>query len=87
MNNQKRKSIHWRLTSGTKSNGVLSGSIIQMVKRIEEDSPGAGHWLLDQVPKGSKIVDVLYGFVIDAFFEEGNVVEKPVELDGKVRGK
>jgi len=80
-----RKNIYRRLTNPTKEDGVRIGNVSKMIGRLEDEQPGAGHWLLDQVPKDANVADVIFGLALDAFLDEKEA--KSAAILAKVRAK
>lgn len=60
----------FRLRSSGKKNGIVCGRLTDLVDNLETMKRGLGHWLLDQVPDGSSLVEVLQSMVIDAHNDE-----------------
>lgn len=50
--------------------GVLMGNLSQAILSLEAETPGAGHWVLDQVPKGATLAEFLKTMMVDAYFDE-----------------
>jgi adenylate kinase family enzyme len=67
-------SLARRMQANNAPNYVKGGTISSTVHILEAQAPGAGHWLLDQTPKGMTVAEYLAAFVIDAYHEE---IEKP----------
>jgi hypothetical protein len=50
--------------------GTLMGNLSQSIVSLEEQCAGAGHWILDQVPTGATLTDVIKSIIIDAYLDE-----------------
>lgn len=73
------RTLMTRLRKPKAPNRVLFGSISKMILALEEDIPGAGHWLLDQVPEGTTMMDLLKAIIVDVYYEDHAFVEKKEE--------
>lgn len=60
------KSIKTRIRG---ENGVRMGGMQSMLEQLEKETPGAAHWILDQVPNDCIFSDVLRGLILDAYHE------------------
>lgn len=44
------------------------GALRQMLINLEATTPGAGHWVLDQVPDSKELVDTLQDIITESFW-------------------
>ena len=50
--------------------GVTIGIMTQMILDLEEEMPGAGKMLIDQIPDGCALTDLVKALAIDMFHED-----------------
>ena len=50
--------------------GVTIGNMSRMLLELEEETPGAGKMLIDQIPDGCALTDLVKALAIDMFHEE-----------------
>jgi len=50
--------------------GVTIGNMTQMILDLEEEMPGAGKMLIDQIPDGCALTDLVKALAIDMFHED-----------------
>jgi hypothetical protein len=72
----RRNSIKSRVRGGSY---IKMGAMRQMLVRVEESNPGAGHWALDQVSSDGEFVDAVQNLILDAFY----VYKKTQTLKGR----
>lgn len=76
-NPQKRTlSLKTRIIRPKSLKGVPFGSISGMVFSLDKDIPGSGHWLLDQVPEGATLMDLIKSLIIDFYDEQHPLIEE-----------
>ena len=63
---RKPKSIHSRVRGGAH---IKMGAMRQMLVKLEETTPGAGHWALDQVLPDREFVDAVQDLILNAYHE------------------
>ena len=51
--------------------GVTIGNMTRMILDLEEEVPGAGKMLIDQIPDGCALTDLVKALAIDIFHEDG----------------
>ena len=47
--------------------GVTIGNMTRMILDLEEETPGAGKMLIDQIPDGCALTDLVKALAIDMF--------------------
>ena len=50
--------------------GVTIGNMTRMILDLEEEVPGAGKMLIDQIPDGCALTDLVKALAIDMFHED-----------------
>ena len=50
--------------------GVTIGNMTRMIFDLEEEMPGAGKMLIDQIPDGCALTDLVKALAIDMFHED-----------------
>lgn len=63
-------SLKTRMFKPRRLERVFFGSISGMIFSLDEDMPGSGHWLLDQVPEGATLMDLIKSLIIDFYDEQ-----------------
>ena len=50
--------------------GVTIGNMTRMLLELEEETPGAGKMLIDQIPDGCALTDLVKALAIDMFHDD-----------------